>query len=105
MQRSERQSYNRCPHDKKKIIFCLESTRIVLLMPVFVRAHVVNNQPHSTTIFFFNSFNPSVAICQLTSIVKIDIFEVIRTQNVLTYDCYLCCLQQLKRFISPKKWN
>ena len=31
--------------------------------------------------------NPSVAI------VKLDIFEVIRTQNVLTYERYLYCLE------------
>ena len=40
-----------------------------------------------------------------SSVVKLDIFEVIRTQNVLTYEHYLCCLQQLKRFTSSKKWN
>ena len=28
-----------------------------------------------------------------SSIVKFDIFEVIRPQNVLTYERYLCCLQ------------
>ena len=28
-----------------------------------------------------------------SSIVKLDIFEVIRTQNFLTFEHYLCCLQ------------
>ena len=41
--------------------------------------------------FYISGFgNPNVAIC---SIVKLDIFEIIRTQNALTYESYLCCLQ------------
>ena len=28
-----------------------------------------------------------------TLLVKLDIFEITRTQNVLTYERYLCCLQ------------
>ena len=31
--------------------------------------------------------------CQLHFIVKLDNFEVIRTQNVLPYEHYFCCLQ------------
>ena len=55
-------------------------------------------------LFYFGIWQPQC--CNLptdSSIVKLDIFEVICTQNVLTYEHYLCCLQQLKRFISAKK--
>ena len=49
--------------------------------------------------------NPSVAICQLPgSIVKLDIFEVIRTQNVLTYaSAIFVVYSNLKDLFRPKK--
>ena len=47
-------------------------------------------------LLYFGIWQPQC--CNLStdsSIIKPDIFEVISTQNVLTYERYLCCLQKM----------
>ena len=75
---------------KMSFIACFSSVRS-LYTPYCERS-----TSFDTTVAFYISDigNPSVAILPTdSSIVKLSIFEVIRTQNVLTYERYLCCLQ------------
>ena len=91
-------------HLKKVIILCGLSSDIIIgtycfendvgqvRITNFFRQELDDHTTHATLPFIFRD----LATCNLTtdsSFAKLDIFEVIRTQDVFTDELYLCCLK------------